>query len=202
MLETLIQQLAGVTWLEGAGLVFGLLAVVFLIFERVWTWPCGIAYVICSLVLFVEQALYGQILLHLFFFAMNAYGWYYWIAGNGARSDAGELSVTRASLPLLGISLAVTGVAALGLGYASATWTDASVPWWDSSITALSFLGMWLSARKLLENWVVWFVVDVIAAPMFFSQGLVLYAVLYLVYVPMAVAEIGCSHFGIALRVG
>ena len=187
MLEALTAQLTAVSPLEAAGLFFGLAAVVLLIRQNIWTWPAGVAYVACSLVLFWRDALYGQFVLHLFFGAMNLYGWWFWLAGrSSARDAAGELHVTRAQRPLLLGLLAAALVAGIGSAWLSARYTDASVPYWDNMIMSFSFLAMWLSARKHIDNWYLWFAINLASAPMFFSQELYLYAFLYLVYIPMA----------------
>ncbi len=187
MVEILLQQLASVTPLEAAGLGFGLAAVVLLIRENIWTWPCGLAYVACSLVLFWRGALYGQFVLHLFFGAMNAYGWWYWLRGSSAARDAGgELRVSHASRLVLTTAIALAIGGGLGAAWLSDLYTDAAVPYWDDLITSFSFLAMWLSARKHIENWYLWLAIDVCVTPMYYSQGLYLYALLYLIYVPMA----------------
>ncbi len=65
--------------------------------------------------------------------------------------------------------------------------TDADLPYWDSATTVLSFVAMWMTARKYIENWAVWLVVNVIATCMYTAKGIELYALLYAVYFGMAV---------------
>ena len=66
-------------------------------------------------------------------------------------------------------------------------FTDAELVWLDSTTTVMSFVAMWMTARKYLENWVLWWVVDVIATGMYIYKGIWPYAVLYAVYLGMAV---------------
>ena len=61
---------------ELAGLIFGILSVLFLIKESIYTWPTGITYVLVSFVVFWEARLYGDFILHVFFLVLNIYGWY------------------------------------------------------------------------------------------------------------------------------
>lgn len=170
---------------EWVGTVLGLLAVWLLVREDWRTWPVGVAYVLVSITVLVEARLYANLALHLVgFLSMNLYGWYYWRIG-GAKD--GDVPVTRASIrTLVALALAcAAGTAAFGAWLAGGT--DAALPFWDSGILAMSLAAFLLSARKHLENWIVWFVVDVISVGVYLAQGLPLYALLYFVYLGMAV---------------
>ena len=76
---------------------------------------------------------------------------------------------------------------ALALGWSAITYTDAALPYWDNGILTLSLAAMWLTARKKIENWIVWFVVNCISVPLYYAQNLPWYAALYALYIPMAV---------------
>ncbi len=170
---------------EPIGTVLGLVVVWFLIRENVWAWPLGVAYVIVSITVLWEARLYANLLLHVAaFLPLNLYGWYYWLFGTG---DQEELPVTRASWSVLA-TLAVLGVAAAAaLGTYFATQTDAAYPYWDNAVFAMSLAAMWLTARKKIENWMVWFVVNIISVALYSLQGLGGYAILYAIYIGMAV---------------
>jgi len=186
-MSALLQQLAAMDWLEACGLVSGLLCVWLLIRQNIWNWPIGLVYSLVSLVVFYRARLYADLGLHVFYCVMNAYGWYYWLRGARPASES-ELPVTR--IPhTTAVSLAVVVVVATWVsGYTLSTHTDAAVPYWDSATTMMSFGAMWMMARKHIENWVVWLVVDVIATFIYLHKDLELYAVLYGVYIAMAVA--------------
>ena len=64
---------------------------------------------------------------------------------------------------------------------------NADFPYWDSATTCMSFAAMWMTARKYLENWMVWLVVDVIATAIYTLKGIHFYAILYGVYLGMAI---------------
>ena len=83
------------------------------------------------------------------------------------------------------LQIGFVGIAAMGWFFD--TQTDADLPDWDSTTTILSFAAMWMTARKLVENWIVWLVVDVIATGMYAVKGIELYALLYAIYLGMAV---------------
>ncbi len=170
---------------EWVGVVLGLLAVWLLVREDWRTWPVGVAYVFVSITVLLEARLYANLVLHLVgFLSMNLYGWYYWRIGG---ADDGDVPVTRARIALLVALALVCAAGTAGLGAWFASRTDAAFPFWDSGILVMSLTAFLLSARKHLENWIVWFVVDVISVGVYFAQGLPLYALLYFVYLGMAV---------------
>ena len=106
-LNALFAFLAALDALESIGLVSGLLCVWLLIRENIWTFPIGLVYASVSVVVFVEQRLYADVLLSGYYVLMNAYGWWFWLYG-GKRSSADELppSYTRGSttVALIGLS--------------------------------------------------------------------------------------------------
>lgn len=179
--------LASADWFEFTGLVSGLLCVWLLIRQNLWTWPIGILYVLISLWVFWQARLYADLALHVVFLVLNSYGWWYWARG-GAPDAHAPVPVTRTP-PRLLAGLVVVALLAAGIsGWLFARYTDADLPYWDNTTTMLSLAAMWLSSRKKLENWVLWFVIDVLATGIYFYKGLYFYTLLYLVYIVMAVA--------------
>ena len=173
--------------------VSGILAVVFLIKENIWTWPFGILYTIISLVVFYESQLYGDLMLHVFFLVLNIYGWIHWVKGKSKANE--ELPVTRLDLKPALFYLGISGMFIFIFGQFLINlpnWIEgiepASLPYWDSTTSMLSITAMWLTARKRIDNWYYWFAIDVLASGIYFYKGLYFYALLYLLYIGMAVA--------------
>ena len=170
---------------ERIGAVLGLVVVWFLVRQNVWAWPLGVAYVIVSVTVLWEARLYANLLLHVVaFLPLNLYGWYYWLFGTEQRE---ELPVTRTSRWLLATLAVLCLAVAAGLGAWFATQTDAAYPFWDNGVFAMSLAAMWLTARKKIENWIVWFVVNIISVVLYSLQGVEEYAILYAIYLGMAV---------------
>ncbi len=182
-ITTSLTQLKAVEFL---GLLSGLLCVWFLIKDNILTWPFGILYVLCSFVVFYQAKLYADFILHIFFLGMNIYGWYYWITGK-PKSEP-ELPITTASHHMLTSSIGIGLVGALGLGYLLGQFADAALPYWDSAVTTFSLVAMWLTARKKIENWLFWLGIDILATGIYLYKELYFYAILYAVYIIMAVA--------------
>ena len=172
-------------WLEATGLISGLLCVWLLIRENIWTFPIGLVYAVVSVAVFGRQRLYADVLLSGYYVVMNAYGWDYWLCG-GERSVGEALPVTYTPVRIRSWLAVITGIASVAMGYAFDAYTDADLPYWDSATTCMSFAAMWMTARKYIENWVVWLLVDIIAAAVYLVKGIELYAVLYGVYLIMA----------------
>ena len=186
ILQEAISYASGIKVLEFAGLVFGLLCVWFLIRQNVLTWPMGIIYVLISFIIFIKAKLYADFILHIFFLVLNMYGWYYWVSPKNKRED--HVPVTHAPTRLI-ITLLLMSVAGIYLsGNLLTRYTDASLPYWDSTTSVLSIAAMWLTAKKKIENWVIWLFVDVLATGIYYYKGLYFYCILYLIYTGMAVA--------------
>jgi nicotinamide mononucleotide transporter len=184
--EILPAAILAMEWLEFAGLVSGLVCVWLLIRENVWTFPIGLVYAFVSVAVFVEQRLYADVVLSAYYVLMNGYGWWYWLYG-GSRDVADDLpprNISRQAIVSLS-GLSAVGIAAMGWFFASQT--DADLPYWDSATTVLSFVAMWMTARKFVENWIVWLIVNVIATAVYGYKGIDFYALLYAIYFGMAI---------------
>ena len=111
MVEEVFRYVMTINWLEAMGLVFGLVCVLLLIKESIWTWPTGIAYVLVSFVIFFQAKLYADLALHVFFLVLNIYGWYYWLYGKKNSGD--QVPVTSSGATLVTSCLIVSF---LGIG--------------------------------------------------------------------------------------
>lgn len=192
IIQSFFDYLQGIDILEAFGLIFGLLCVGLLIRENIYTWPAGIIYVLISFVIFWQQRLYGDLLLHIFFLILNIYGWYYWVKGNSSNSE--EVPITRLRKTDLLYLLFLSFIGILIFGYFLESLPlifkglpQASLPYWDSTTSILSVGAMWLTARKKIENWYLWFIIDILATGIYFYKGIEFYAILYLVYIVLAI---------------
>jgi len=168
---------------EAVGVLSGILSVWLTTRQKIWCWPVGIVSVSSFIVVFFRAKLYGAMGLQCVYVGLLAYGWYSWRHGGDGH---GALRVSR--LPKrLAFGLAVLGAAASGV---AAYWlrarTDEALPHLDGFTTSFSLVAQWMQARKYLENWVLWVVVDVVYVGMSPSEGLTLTAGLYAVYVGLA----------------
>ncbi len=172
---------------EPVGTVLGVIVVACLIRQNLWAWPLGVAYVLVSVTVLLDARLYANLALHLLgFLPLNLYGWYHWLFGRAPGEEA--LPVTRAPPRMIAVLVGLCLIGTAVLGTAFAAYTDAALPYWDNALFVASLAAMWLTARKQIENWAFWFVINVISVGVYWVQSLPLYAGLYLVYIAMAVA--------------
>ena len=168
---------------EIVGVVTGILSVWLTTRQKIWCWPLGILSVTAFIAVFFEARLYAAMGLQCVYVGLLSYGWYAWLHGGEEHS---ALSVSRMPRRLR-TGLLVVAAAASGIaGYWLRAQTDEALPYLDGFTTSFSLAAQWMQARKYLENWLVWVVVDVVYVGMSLSQGLVLTAGLYGVYVGLA----------------
>lgn len=163
----------------------GVVSVYLSVRQKIWSWPTAIVNVTLYVIVFYEARLYADMGLQVVYVALSCYGWYQWLHGG---ANHGTLAVTRVgvrtSVLLAAIAVAVTAV----LGTLLHARTDAALPFLDSAATATSLVAQWMMTRKLLENWLVWIAVDVVYVGMFLYKSLFVTAVLYAIFLGLAVA--------------
>jgi len=164
--------------------VTGIISVYLSTRENIWSWPTALVNVSLYFIVFLEAKLYADMGLQVVYFALSLYGWYEWLYGGENRTELHVSRVTRS----LGVRLALVGLAAtLVLGTALARFTDAALPYLDSATTSTSLVAQWMMTRKIVENWAVWVVVDVVYVGMFLYKSLYLTAALYAAFFVLAV---------------
>jgi nicotinamide mononucleotide transporter len=169
---------------EVLAVVTGIISVYLSTREHIWSWPTALVNVSLYFVVFLEAKLYADMGLQVVYFVLSLYGWYEWLYGGENRT---ELHVSRASRRL-GVRLVVIGATCAALlGTLLARFTDAALPYVDSATTSTSLVAQWMMTRKILENWAVWAVVDVVYIGMFVFKGLYLTAGLYTVFLVLAI---------------
>jgi nicotinamide mononucleotide transporter len=168
---------------EVVGVVSGILGVWLTTRQKIWCWPVGLVSVVSFIVVFYRAKLYGAMGLQCVYVALIAYGWHAWRRGGEGRR---ALSVSRVPGRVAVLLAALASVASGLAGYGLRAGTDHVLPYVDGFTTSFSVVAQWMQARKYLENWFVWVVVDVAYVGMSLSQGLALTAGLYGVYVGLA----------------
>lgn len=152
--------------------------------QQIWSWPTAIVSVALYVPVFWRSGLYSDMGLQVVYFVLSAYGWYQWLHGGANRT---ALRVTRASAR---VWLAITPLT-LAFWYALASYMatrpGVSLPDLDAGLAALSLAAQWMMTRKILENWILWIVVDVVYVPMYLYKGLPVTAALYTVFLVLAV---------------
>jgi nicotinamide mononucleotide transporter len=171
------------SWLEAVGCVTGAVCVWLTVKENVLNFPIGLANVTALVVVSFRAGLYANAGLQVVYFLLGVIGWYLWLYG-GERGTA--LKIVRAS------AVEKTGIMAAVVALTLVLWfvlnrVGGSATFWDALTTAISLGAQWLLNRKRLESWILWIVVDIILVPVYLYQNLYLTAVLYAVFLVMAI---------------
>ncbi len=177
---------SSVSWLEVVAFVLALMNISCNVFEIHWGWPLSIIASALYAWLFYASGLYGETSVNVFFAITSAWGWWQWLRGHRADSDA-PLRIAR--LNRQGWLWCFAGYAASWLVFALLLryLTDSEVPWADGFVTAGSVVGTVLLGRKFIENWPLWLVVNAASIALFVYKGLTLTVVLYLIFFLLAI---------------
>ena len=169
-------------WLEITGVITGLLCVALAAINNIWNWPVAIVSVGIYIFIFFNTRLYADMGLQVYFMIMNVYGWYYWSRKPNNEEKTPVLLVTKKELILSAIATVVfTFILGTVLKY-----TTASYPYIDSFCAACSLVAQVFLARKVLENWLIWIFVDIVYVGIYIFKGLELTAIMYGIYVAIA----------------
>jgi nicotinamide mononucleotide transporter len=181
-LGALVRQVDALSLAEMAAFLLGAAYLVLAIRESLWCWIAAFLSASIFAVLFAGARIYMDSALQLFYAAMAVYGWWSW---RGGTAHATELDVTR--WPARRHLLAMAGIVVLSLAAGSmlVAWTDAKYPYVDSFTTFASLWATFLVARKVLENWWYWLVIDAVSIAIYLERGLAFAAALFVVYVVM-----------------
>lgn len=162
---------------EMVGFVLTIVSIWLATKENVWYYPTGLVALIAYTGVYFQARLYAESLLQIAFFALMVYGWYEWLHGGANRKELPVTSTPKWAW-LAGI---VAGVAASGLTiWIQLTYTDNPAPWVDSSLFAWSLVAQWMTARKWIESWIFWLVINTVSIPLYIVRGLWLTTVLFI----------------------
>jgi nicotinamide mononucleotide transporter len=134
--------------------------------------------------IFFHSGLFSDMGLQVVYLVLSIYGWYQWLRGG---ENHAPLKVSRASRRVWIIGLALATIVWLALAQYTSTLPGVALPYLDSGLTALSLLAQWMMTRKIVENWALWIVADIIYVPMYISKHLYVTAGLYLVFLVLAI---------------
>ncbi|WP_425639137.1 nicotinamide riboside transporter PnuC [Algoriphagus yeomjeoni] len=173
-LNLLLEQIKATSLLEWIGVSFGVTEVLLAKKNNVLLYPAGIIGILCSGFLLVDAKLYAETLLHAYYLVMSIYGWAMW--KNRSASGASQISRSTAKEKKITWAIAVLG---WGFLYFMLTnFTDSDVPIVDAFVSSTAWAGMWLLAKRKLENWIWLNVSNIIAIPLLFHKELILMSLL------------------------
>lgn len=183
--------------IEIFGALSGIIFVYLEIKGNIWLWPLGILTSAVYIYVFFESKFYADMGLQWYYLVISIYGWYWWRRGARERRGEGErermadgggsLKGVSRLRPSTGLILGlITLLLFVVIRYILINFTDSPVPGWDSLTTSISVVATWMLARKIIEHWILWIIVDIISIGLYIYKGLYPTVVLFTVYSVMA----------------
>ncbi len=184
VVDGFVRGLQQMTMLEVTAVFFGVASVYFSIKENILVYPTGIISTLIYVWICLEVKLYADMGINAYYFSMSIYGWYVW---SHPKPGKDVLPVTWLKWPgwLSSIALWVASYGALY--YVLSRFTDSDVPYWDSFTTSVAFVGMFMMAKKKVENWIAWIITDLVSVPLYFYKGLILTSFQFLFFTILAI---------------
>ena len=172
----------GQSWLEIVGVITGLLCVYLAAKNIIWNWPIAIISVAIYIFIFYNTRLFADMGLQVYFLVTNIYGWYFWSKKPATNAKTPVIRIKKKEIIFSVVAVIIfTYILGSVLKY-----TPASYPYIDSFCTACSLIAQIFLARKVLENWLIWIFVDIIYVGVYLFKNLDLTAVMYAIYVGIA----------------
>lgn len=172
--------------LEIVAVVFGFLSVWFSKQNNVLVFPTGMISTVIFVYLLFKWELLGDMMINAYYFIMSVYGWYIWTR---KVDDTQVTPISRMTFNEKKISVAIFIATLIFVYFVYKTfdkWTSI-VAYVDTITTAIFFVGMWLMARRKLENWIFWIIGDLISIPLYFYKGFTFTSFQYLGFTFIAI---------------
>ena len=156
----------------------------------IYLWITSIIMPAIYLYVYYQAGLYADFGINIYYLVIALYGWLAWrynFSLRGKRKESKELSISHIRQGVI-IRLAILFLAAWAIiSYILIHYTNSTVPFTDAFTTALSIVGMYMLARKYIEQWWVWLVVDITSCALYIYKELYFTAVLYALYAIIAI---------------
>jgi nicotinamide mononucleotide transporter len=172
-------------YIEITATITGLIYLVYSIEGKIQLWFYGIITSFLYIIVFFTSGIYADMGINVYYVIISIYGWYHW--KHPGKKDKEELPVSRLgsamAFKIIIISVIIWILIALVLIF----FTDSQIPWYDAFTTAFSITATWMLARKILEHWIIWVVVDLASLILYIYKGLYPTSVLFAFYTVLAI---------------
>ncbi|MBO7188035.1 MAG: nicotinamide mononucleotide transporter [Tidjanibacter sp.] len=166
-------------WLELTGTLVGLIYLWLEYRASVWLWAANIVMPLIYIFVYYDSGFYADMGINVYYLVASLYGWIMWRRG---RDNGKELPISHTPRREIALMGSIFAVLMLGIWLILINFTDSTVPLGDTFTTALSVVALYMLAKKYVEQWLVWIVVDVVCAALYIYKGLYPTAILYLLY--------------------
>jgi nicotinamide mononucleotide transporter len=170
------QQIKETDAIQWIAVLLGVAEVLLAKANKIWLYPTGIAGILLSAFILFESGLYAECLLNGYYLVMSAYGWWYWIK----KRNQPPIKITYSTRKDWWIVIGIVIIGFFILYYSLRTFTPSTVPVWDAWVSATAWAGMWLLAKRKVENWILLNISNIFAIPLLVYKQLPLFAALTL----------------------
>lgn len=172
--------------LEITGVAFGLLSVWFSKNNNILVFPTGMISTSIFVYLLYKWILLGDMMINAYYFIVSIYGWYIWTRKqNNVVTPISTLNYKEKKTSILIFAFSIIFVYSIYVYFDK--W-DSFTAYIDNFTTAIFFVGMWLMAKRKIENWIFWIIGDIISIPLYFYKGLTFTSLQYLIFTFIAIA--------------
>jgi len=173
-------------YIELLGALFGLLYIILSIKQNIWCWPIGLITSALYIYVFFVTKFYADMGLQVYYLVVSIYGWYFWMFG-GKSTKKDDLKISNIGFRRFLYITVATAVLFGIIAFILINFTDSEIPYWDAFTTAGSFVATWMLARKIIEHWLIWIIVDTVSLGLYIYKGLYATVILFAVYTLLAV---------------
>ncbi|MDO6618180.1 MULTISPECIES: nicotinamide riboside transporter PnuC [unclassified Shewanella] len=186
-IQIAITEVSVMTGWEAVAVILAIAYLILAMKTNIWCWAAAFASTAIYTVLFWNVSLLMESVLNVYYMAMAIYGFWLWRYGADSRHQT-ELPIISWSLNKHLVIIAVTSGVSLIVGYLMATNTSASFPYLDALTTCFAVMTTYLVAKKVIENWYYWMVINSLSIYLYLQKGLMLTSGLLILYLFMAVS--------------
>ncbi len=172
--------------LEITAVVFGFLSVWFSKQNKIWVFPTGMISTLIFVYLLLKWELLGDMMINAYYFIMSIYGWYIWTNKIG-ETQVTSISTTTKKEKITSIFIFFGTLLFVYLVYLKFNKWTSWVAYIDTITTAIFFVGMWLMAKRKIENWIFWIIGDIISIPLYLYKGFTFTSFQYLGFTFIAI---------------
>lgn len=173
-------------YIEIAGTIAGFIYIYFQIKEDILLWPFGLISSALFIYVYFNTKLYADMALYVYYVIVSIYGWIYWKKGREKTNEKKLPIVSPHTKTFIVLFLIAAGLFAF-IAYVLINHTDSPAPYLDSFTTSLSIVGTWMLAKKILQHWLVWIIVDATSVGLYFYKEIYYVTTLFVVYTILAV---------------
>lgn len=182
-LQLFMEQVNQTTLWEWLAVILCLVEVLLAKVNNIWLYPTGIVGTVTGIYILMVAGLYAESALSVYYIVMSFYGWIYWIK----RRDAPPVKITWATKKEWVITILIVVVGWVIFYVLLKKFTTSNVPVWDAWVSSTAWAGMWLLARRKLENWILLNISNLFAVPLLCYKHLIMFAVLTLILFIVAI---------------